>query len=446
MKKRSICWIRRDLRLVDHRALHEALSQSEEVVVLFVFDTQILSKLHDKNDRRVTFIHQCLSELNRELEQKGSKLLVAHGDPVEVVPRLSKQLGGVDVYTNRDYQFTAKRRDHEVKERLQAQGSDLHLFKDQVIFEGLEVATETKTAYKVFTAYKNKWLRKLSREDFKEWVVEPGKFVPAKLLDSHIRPWSLKDIGFVSNPPIIPAGRASGLKRLEAFKPNLKHYKETRDFPALAENSTSRISMDLRFGTLSVRELLRFINRNRSGGAEVWLSELIWRDFYFMIIDQFPHVERGCFKSEYDKIKWVGKDEHFVAWCEGKTGFPIVDAAMREFNATGWMHNRLRMIVASFLVKDLLVDWRKGERYFARYLLDYDKSANNGNWQWAASTGCDAQPYFRIFNPWTQQKKFDPDGEYVRSVLGDITEYIGPIVDHKVQRNRAIKMFEAVKK
>jgi deoxyribodipyrimidine photo-lyase len=274
-----------------------------------------------------------------------------------------------------------------------------------------------------------------------------------------VRDWTLDKIGFQSNSLWLKPGSKAAFERLKNFIKIVDRYDEYRDIPSV--EGTSGLSVHLRFGTISIRELIRQSLKKRNKGSQTWLSELIWRDFYFMILDQFPHVVNGAFKTEYDKIQWPGREEHFEAWCDGKTGYPIVDAAMRHFNKTGWMHNRLRMIVASFLVKDLLIDWRKGESYFARYLLDYDLSANNGGWQWCASTGCDAQPYFRIFNPVAQSKKFDPNGEFIRANVEELKDvsskkihepmesdlfsaqsYLAPIVNHSTQRNLALKLFE----
>lgn len=456
MKKRALVWLRRDLRLHDHLPLVQAASLAEEVAVAFVFDTKILEKLHDTDDRRLTFIHQSLQEVDELLRAKGSKLVVLHGDAREEIPRLAKTLGTSWVVAGRDYEPAAKARDAAVAKTLASAGTEFVSVKDQVIFEGLEVQTKTASAFKVFTPYANAWKKRLSPADWEEQA--PARkipFAPAAALKAGLEDWTLKALGFKENSLWLEPGAKAGAKRLAKFSARIADYKKARDYPGA--EGTSGLSVHLRFGTVSIRDCVRLALRHKGVGAETWLNELIWRDFYQMILDQFPHVVKGSFREQYAKIEWPGKEAHFKAWCEGRTGYPIVDASMRHFNETGWMHNRMRMVVASFLTKDLLVSWQKGEAYFARYLLDFDLAANNGGWQWSASTGCDAQPYFRIFNPYSQSEKFDADGAFIRRHVPELKHlrgkeihqppegtrgYPAPIVDHSEQRKHALALFK----
>ncbi|MCB0362284.1 MAG: deoxyribodipyrimidine photo-lyase [Bdellovibrionales bacterium] len=415
MKKQydlSLVWLRRDLRLVDNRALAEAGNRAKTVAVVFVFDTQILNQLKSKQDQRLSFIFESLLELDAILRSKGSQLIVRHGDPVFEIPRLTFDLKAQALFYNEDYEPYAQQRDKRIESELSAH-TQVFSFKDQVIFSGHEILKSDGKPYQVFTPYMKAWLKELTKNKTSLQAFEPSEFeyVARKSLEAHSISLALDRIGFEKVEPVYEfqkPGRKSGLKCLDTFGRNLIHYSERRDFPVL-ELGTSGLSVHLRFGTLSVRECVRLCYGVKKKGPQIWLSELIWREFYHMILDQFPYVAEGCFKKQYDNIEWVNDPSHFKAWCEGKTGFPIVDSAMRELNRTGWMHNRLRMVVASFLVKDLLVDWRMGESYFADKLLDFDLAANNGGWQWCASTGCDSQPYFRIFNPSLQSQKFDFD-------------------------------------
>lgn len=467
---RSLCWLRRDLRLSDHTALAEACARSRQVVPLFVFDTTILASL-DREDRRLTFIHRSLEELDRRLRAHGSLLIVRMGDPRTVIPALAAELAADAVFTNRDYEPAARERDATVAARLAAQGRDFHDFKDQVVFEGEEVLTGEGKPFRVFTPYKRAWLAQLAATPplppFAERAPDLSRLLPAEDLSPHDRSWSLGEIGFRAAQLWIEPGELAAGQRLRHFLQRIDDYRTLRDIPSA--EATSGLSVHLRFGTISIRRLMREATAHRSDGAECWLGELIWREFFQMILDRFPRVTTGAFRPEFDRILWPGPDEHFRAWCEGRTGYPIVDAAMRHFNATGWMHNRLRMVVASFLVKDLLIDWRRGEAYFARHLLDFDLAANNGGWQWSASTGCDAQPWFRIFNPVTQSRRFDPEGAFIRSVIPELrgfsdraihwprdatpieqmaagcavgADYPAPIVDHAAARLEALKLFK----
>ena len=452
---KALIWMRRDLRLEDHSALAFAESEGLDCALAFVFDDQILRPL-PKDDRRVSFFHAALQEIDEELRERGSCLLVRTGDPAREIPILARKLGVSMVIATKDYEPKAIERDAAVAAELRKQGIELRLLKDQVIFEGREILNGSNAPYQVFTAYKNAWLKVLEPRHYEK----RGRRLPKLLARGEIEPlaqrWELDAIGFRAQKLWLDPGPKAATSRFNAFTKNISEYCKARDFPGV--EGTSGLSAHLRFGTISIRGCVRAALESRSEGAKVWLSELIWRDFYFMILSEFPHVGRGeAFRREYNGIRWPGRDEHFEAWKEGRTGFPIVDAAMRHFNETGWMHNRLRMVVASFLVKDLLIDWRRGEEVFARGLLDFDLSANNGGWQWSASTGCDAQPYFRVFNPYSQSKKFDPEGEFLRKHLPELSRcqakeihepspllygYPAPIVEHAKQRERAIALFK----
>lgn len=457
--KKALCWIRRDLRFSDHAALSAACTRAEKMAIVFIFDTQILSKLSDKNDRRITFLKRSLEEMDKKLREQGSLLLVRYGDPIREIPLLAKKLGVDIVFANHDYEAYSIQRDKSVQKELQKISCSFETFKDQVIFERRELLTGSETPFKVFTAYKNAWLKKINTEHFLSHNTPLENLLPQREIQAHSHPWDWKSIGFEESTIWLEPGENAAHKRLQNFQKNiLASYKIRRDFPA--QEGTSGLSTHLRFGTISVRKALRMALEHKGIGADTWINELIWRDFYQMILSEFPQVNRHAFKLEYDSISWPGEEKHFKAWCEGNTGFPLIDAAMRHFNETGWMHNRLRMIVASFLVKDLLIDWKRGEKYFARYLLDYDFAANNGGWQWCASTGCDAQPYFRIFNPLMQSKKFDPQGDYIRKHCPELKylsakdihdpplqlrssiKYPKPIVDHSIQRLKALALYK----
>lgn len=419
---KSLVWFRRDLRAFDHAALHHALRASSAVYCVFVFDTDILASL-PRDDRRVRFIHASLVELDAELRRLGGGLIVKHGPARAVIPALAAELGAEAVYANADYEPGAVERDAAVAEALAADGRQLLGFKDQVVFEKSEVLTQAGKVYGVFTPYKNAWLRRLAAEPaaVAPWMVEPHAAALAPPGESRIP--SLAELGFDDGPLPAPAGMAGATALFEGFLPRLADYGTARDFPAQA--GTSQLSIHLRFGTTSVRHLVRTLQQMMAmgaggAGAPVWLSELIWRDFYAMILSHHPHLPERSFKPVFDAVAWEAgaeADALFAAWCEGRTGYPLVDAAMLQLNRTGFMHNRLRMVTASFLVKDLGIDWRWGERYFALKLNDYDMASNVGGWQWAASTGCDAQPWFRIFNPVRQSEKFDARGEFIRQYL-----------------------------
>lgn len=457
----TLCWFRRDLRLHDNLALSEALSQGETHTA-FVFDTHILNKLNDKADRRITFILDSLKEMETTLQKKGSSLHILYGKPEEEIPKLANALKVSSVYSNRDYEPYAKERDKKVEQKLKSLNIDFEQSKDSVFFEKKEVLTNTGGLYKVFTPYKNKWLETFENtgkviSDYECPLKNLAKFQNAENILN--MDW-LKEIGFKPNPPLLPGGTLAAKKRLKKFTNELDDYAEARNFPAL--EGTSSLSVYIRFGNISIRDMLRVATSSSSEGARVWLSELIWRDFYQMILDAYPHVTKGSFKREYDQIKYLGKNEDFLAWCRGETGYPLVDAAMRCLNETGLMHNRLRMVVASFLTKILLVDWRKGEAYFAEKLLDYDLAANNGGWQWSSSSGSDAQPYFRIFNPYTQSEKFDSEGKFIKKWVPELAhlgkkeihrpdpllnpQYPAPIVSYELNRQRCLSMYAVVAK
>ena len=426
----AVFWFRRDLRLEDNHGLYKALQKHSEVIPLFIFDEGILVKLSDKSDKRVQFIHQTLTELNKELKNNGkSGLLVLHGEVHECWKEVIKKYSPSHVYTNNDYEPQAIKRDMEVERLLAENGIGFHSFKDQVIFEESEVMKDDGEPYTVFTPYSKKW-----RSRFKEYMYQPYPSLELiKNFTEQTLPHSpaLKEIGFEEVKAVYPS------RDLDRSK--LKKYDKVRDFPAL--DATSHQSVHLRFGTVSIRKLVKdAMNINQT-----FLSELIWREFFMMILYHFPNSVNQEFREKYRDIKWRYDVEDFKRWCFGKTGYPIVDAGMRELNETGYMHNRVRMITASFLVKHLLIDWRWGERYFAKKLLDFELSANVGNWQWAAGTGCDAAPYFRIFNPYTQAEKFDKDKEYIKKWVPEFgtSSYPKPMVDHAESRERALSVYKA---
>lgn len=424
----NIFWFRRDLRLEDNAGLFHALKSGEKVQCIFIFDNVILNQLEDKDDARVEFIFNQTQRLKSELQNLGSDLWIYHSTPSEVFTSISKDHTIKAVYTNHDYEPYAKKRDSEIFDLLDKKSIAFHTFKDQVIFEKDEILKDDGKPYTIFTPYKNKWYKKLTEYDLKSYPTEKHfqHLNPSQNLLKNI---SLEELGFEHNDISIPP--------IE-YKSILKEYHHNRDIPSI--KGTSKISIHLRFGTVSIRELAR----NAQGKSDVWLNELIWREFYFMILWHFPHAEKNSFKPAYDKIVWRNNEDEFARWCEGKTGYPIVDAGMRELNATGFMHNRVRMIVASFLIKHLLIDWRWGEAYFARKLLDFELSSNNGGWQWASSSGCDAAPYFRIFNPYEQTKRFDPELKYIKKWVPEFQElnYPTPIVVHKFARERCLQTYK----
>jgi deoxyribodipyrimidine photo-lyase len=413
----ALVWFRRDLRVQDNAALSDALRVADAVHSVFLFDSGILDPL-PAGDARVTFIWDSVRELKSALVARGGDLHVLHGRAETEIPRLARRLGVSSVHAARDYEPAALRRDAAVAARLERAGIAFRTRKDQVIFELDEIRTLGGGWFSVFTPYRRKWLATLKDADLR---AHPVSGLRGRLAGRRAPPMPrLAALGFERAALPVPAGM-SGAKQLWAgFRRRLPRYARERDFPALA--ATSRLSVHLRFGTLSIRALVAAARRSRSAGAAVWLSQLIWRDFYFAILAARPDVVDHAFRREYDRLEWKRDERLWRAWCEGHTGYPIVDAAMRELKAQGTLHNRLRMVVASFLAKDLGLDWRRGERHFADRLLDFDLAANNGGWQWCASTGCDAQPWFRIFNPVRQSERFDPAGDYIRSWLTELAQ------------------------
>ncbi len=427
MEKVNIFWFRRDLRLFDNAGLHYAQKDGNPVLPIFIFDTEILDKLSDKKDARITFLYQTLQKMDQKLQKLNSGLLIKHGKPEDIFKEIVKNYNIESVFTNRDYEPYAKERDQKIDNILQQNGIGFFDFKDHVIFEKEEIVNGSNEAYKVFTPYKNKWLEKFNSGYSHPYDVtlKKDKFFSFKSEFPEI-----EDIGFEKSDTFIPVK--------DYPEEIIKKYDKQRDYPA--KDGTSRLGIHLRFGTVSIREAVeRARNLN-----ETWLNELIWREFYSMILGNYPHVVDAAFKSKYDHIPWRNDEEDFKKWCEGKTGYPIVDAGMRELNATGYMHNRVRMITASFLTKHLLIDWRWGEAYFGDKLLDYELASNNGGWQWAAGTGTDAQPYFRIFNPYSQTDKFDAQKKYIKKWVPEINteKYPEPIVEHKFARERALDTYK----
>ena len=420
----NVFWYRRDLRVNDNRGLQLAL-QKGNVLPIFIFDQQILNEL-DKDDARVTFIYEELKKLQEVFKQKGGSLCVLYGKPLEIWESLCEQYNIASVTFNKDYEPYAIDRDQKVKELLEKSGIEVNSLKDQVVFEESEIVKDDGKPYTVYTPFKNKWLSKFEDKLTKPFDSEQSL---NGLLKKTFEFPSLAEIGFVESKIKVAPFTFEGLSK----------YQENRDFPA--KNQTSHLSPHLRFGTISVREAVR----KARDINETFLSELIWREFFMQILYHFPHVVKKSFKPQYDQIKWRNDEAEFKKWCEGNTGYPMVDAGMRELNATGIMHNRVRMVTASFLCKHLLIDWRWGEAYFAKKLLDYDLSANNGNWQWAAGTGCDAAPYFRIFNPMEQLKKFDEKLNYVKKWVPEYAEfdYPKPVVEHTFARNRCLETYKA---
>lgn len=427
--KIAIFWFRRDLRLQDNAGLYYALRSGYPVVPLFIFDRNILDDLEEKKDPRLTFIYEAVLTIREELKQKQADMLVEYGFPAKIWERLVDEYDIAEVYTNTDYEPYATDRDKQVYRILKKKGIVFKTCKDQVIFEKQEILTSQGTPYTVFTPYSRVWKEKLNDFYLKSY--------PTKKYFRHFYKWhgvavpALKDMGFEKVDYEFPSNRID-----DAL---LKDYAKNRDFPA--KEATSRIGIHLRFGTVSIRELAS----QARGHSDTFLSELIWRDFYQQILFNFPHVGKGeAFRKAYDFIKWRYDEADFRKWCEGKTGYPLVDAGMRQLNAIGFMHNRVRMVTASFLSKHLLIDWRWGEAYFARKLLDYDLAANNGGWQWAAGSGTDAAPYFRIFNPASQAEKFDPKMEYVKKWVPEYgtDEYPAPMVDHTEARERCLKAYK----
>ncbi|WP_299061963.1 deoxyribodipyrimidine photo-lyase [uncultured Polaribacter sp.] len=426
--KINIFWFRRDFRLDDNCGLFHALKSGKKVIPIFIFDKEILGKLKS-DDSRVTFIHQELENINQQLKKVDSSLAVFNSNPIDVYTNLSDTYNIDTVYTNHDYEPYALKRDAAIKELLASKNIHFKTFKDQVIFERDEIVKKDGTPYKVYTPFSKKWI-----ETFKEKEIQffPSEDFLTNFIKIKNHPFlTLKDIGFT----------ASSIK-VASYKVTPKlidDYEETRDYPA--KNGTSRLGTHLRFGTVSVRKMVEKANKSENN---IFLKELIWREFFMQILWHFPHTTKDSFKPQYDRILWRNNENEFDAWCKGETGYPLVDAGMRELNKTGFMHNRVRMLVGSFLCKHLLIDWRWGEAYFAEKLHDYEQSSNIGNWQWVAGTGVDAAPYFRIFNPTTQIQKFDKNLQYIKEWAADFQEltYPKPIVDHKFARERCLETYK----
>lgn len=430
-------WFRRDLRLHDNCGLFHALSSGHPVIACFLFDRHILDQLEDHDDARVSFIHQSVTQLKSEIQKRGGDLHVLHGLPEVEIPKLALTHSVHSIYANHDDEPYSLKRDSKLKDWSQSNHISFHTFKDHLIFERDDVLKPDGKPYTVFTPYSKTWktrmiesgresdgtlccFRTFASSERKGWKNLPALPVP-----------SLDDLGFQATTIAFP--------NPDVKLSIIQHYHQTRDIPSI--DGTTRLGVHLRFGTISIREQARLACTTN----EVYLNELIWRDFYAMILYHFPHVVEGPFRREYDQIEWRNTETDFHSWCEGKTGYPLVDAGMRQLNQTGWMHNRVRMVVASFLAKHLLIDWRWGEHYFARKLLDYDLASNNGGWQWAAGCGTDAAPYFRVFNPTAQQNRFDPGLAYVKSWIPelDTSEYPVPMVDHKFARERCLAVYKS---
>lgn len=429
----SICWFRRDLRLIDNAALYHALRSEWPVVPVFIFDKNILDKLENKQDRRVEFIREALADMQAQLLKIGSSFHIYYNDAESAWKQILKDYKVAKVFTNHDYEPYARDRDNNIYKLLKKDGIPIESHKDQVIFEKSEVVKDDGKPYTVFTPYSRKWKSVLSEFYLKPY---PTKKYFLNFYKQHeIQVPSLASMGFQEVDKPFPS------KQLN--EELVKKYKQQRDFPAI--RGTSKLGVHLRFGTISIRQLAA----SALALNETFLNELIWRDFYHMILWHFPQVGKGqAFKPAYDLIKWRNNEYEFDKWCKGETGYPIVDAGMRELNETGYMHNRVRMIVASFLSKHLLIDWRWGEAYFAEKLLDFDLAANNGGWQWAAGSGCDAAPYFRVFNPYLQTQKFDPDRKYIRKWVPEFEEfnYPKPIVEHDFARKRCLEVYSVALK
>jgi deoxyribodipyrimidine photo-lyase len=427
--KISIFWFRRDLRLEDNAGLYHALKGEYPVLPVFIFDTNILEELEDKNDARVAFIHHTLIDIQEGLQQWGSSIQVYHDTPLKVFQQIIEEYDVAEVYTNRDYEPYATKRDQEIEVLLKTKNISFNSFKDQVIFDQDEIIKDNKEPYTVYTPFSKKWKSLLEDFHLKAYPTLKYKnnFYQKKITQFP----SLSALGFERSAIKIPS------KKID--KGLIKRYDKTRDIPSI--EGTSRLGVHLRFGTISIRELATIAHELN----ETFLNELVWREFFMTIMWHFPKVINTSFKEEYDNIKWRNNEQEFEQWCAGKTGYPIVDAGMRQMNATGFMHNRVRMITASFLTKHLLIDWRWGEAYFAKKLLDYDLSSNNGNWQWAAGCGCDAAPYFRIFSPQRQTEKFDPQLKYIKEWAPELgtDEYPQPIVEHTLARERCLATYKS---
>jgi deoxyribodipyrimidine photo-lyase len=427
MITQSIFWFRRDLRFIDNHGLFQALTQSKIVNPIFIFDENITKKL-DTNDHRLAFIKSQLNNLNKELIKFNSSINIYYGTPVKIFEKIISENSIDAVFWNKDYEPYAIKRDKELEKLLKSNNIKSFSFKDQVIFEEREVVKNDGYPYVVYTPYSKKWMEKFSNKDVKHFKSETflSKTKKLKKLTTNTKTFDINESNI--KPP-----------KVNFNNDIIKNYERDRNTPEI--DGTSKLGLHLRFGTKSIRSLVKKSNLSQN---KTFLKELIWREFFMQILWHFPETTTQCFKSKYEKIKWRNNMDEFNAWCEGKTGYPIVDAGMRELNKTGFMHNRVRMITASFLCKHLLIDWRIGEKYFASKLFDYEQSSNIGNWQWVAGCGVDAAPYFRIFNPYEQQKKFDKEKVYVKKWISeyDTTKYPREIVNHKLARERCLKAYK----
>ncbi len=462
--KNALCWLRRDLRLNDNRALATATEQADKVTIIFVYDTEILKQLPSKSDRRVHFIQESIDEIDQTLSKNLQKnILTAIGNPNEIIPQLASEIKAEAVFCAHDDDPYSISRDKAVKSKLSA---DFISVKDHIVFERQEILSQSGQPYRVYTPYAKQWFAQSNQESFQEFIPDLSSITnPKSLIHAKVGNHTLAEIGFEKTNIGTTAGQNAAQTQLKDFAKQLHEYKAKRDFPDL--QSTSSIGVHLRFGTISIRECFRTAMSNPSEGSHTWQKELVWREFYHMILANFPEVGQGqTFRPEYNNLEWPGTEEFFTKWCVGQTGYPIVDAAMRCLIQTGWMHNRLRMVTAMFLTKDLLVDWRKGEQHFADHLLDFELASNNGGWQWSSSTGADGQPYFRIFNPLLQSRKFDPEGNFIRKYCPELSHldineihwpfnedgtpnlntpenYPLPIVNHKEQKPIVMNLFRS---
>ncbi|MGQ8335153.1 cryptochrome/photolyase family protein [Sunxiuqinia sp. A32] len=426
-EKINIMWFRRDLRIADNHAFFRSLSSKYSVLPIFIFDSQILNDLDD-DDARLGFILGEVNKLKKEFEENNSTFWIYHGKPLNAFKRLLVEFDIDTIYANRDYEPYALERDQRIAEFLAEEKVKLETLKDQLIFDQNDILKKDGKPYTVFTPYSRRWLEKFQNLKLENY---PSKELLVNLFKSPpLKTYHLRDLGFRPGNYPIPKNKIS--------RTIIEEYEEKRDFPGI--DATSRLGIHLRFGAISIRKL----TKQASKYSSIFLNELIWRNFYMDILWHFPHVEKESFKKEYDRIPWINSEKDFQKWCDGNTGYPLVDAGMRQLNQTGFMHNRVRMVTASFLCKHLLIDWRWGEAYFAEKLLDYELASNNGGWQWAAGSGCDAAPYFRIFNPTLQAQKFDPEFKYIKKWIPEFgtDKYPKPIVEHKFARERAIKTYK----
>jgi deoxyribodipyrimidine photo-lyase len=428
MAKVNLFWFRRDLRIEDNKGLYLALTAGLPVVPVFIFDRNILDGLDERSDRRVSFIHKAVTQLQNQLQQQGSTMDIRYGRPGEEFRGLIAEYEVHTVFTNHDYEPYALARDLEIEKLLLSKGIGFHTSKDQVIFEKKEVVKDNGEPYGVFTPYSKKW-KSLYQQ------IPEKSYNTSKLLSKFYRQ-PMKPVPTLESMGFVATGNIFSKPSIDEVL--IRDYDKTRDIPML--NGTTRLGVHLRFGTICARKIVAV-------GAslnETFLNELIWREFFMQFLWHHPRLVTECYRKEYEQIKWRNNEDDFDRWCKGKTGYPLVDAGMRELNETGFMHNRVRMVTASFLVKHLLVDWRWGEAYFASKLLDYELASNNGNWQWAAGCGCDAAPYFRIFNPYEQAKKFDAESIYVKKWIPEFNtdSYPAPIVDHAMARDRCLKVYK----